>query len=86
MTEFDRLPEHLDPFLASLLIPLQDPNRPHHAPDKPAFLVPLMSEPLLSQLGEQLLQFTDGRFMIPGEVSRKGLNCSRVERRRQRRE
>lgn len=87
VTEFDRFPQDLDAFLAPLLVAVQDPDRADHAADEPAFLVfAVVRQPLLAQLGEQLLQLPNGGLGVSGEVRREGLDGARVECGRERRE
>lgn len=79
MTEFDGFPEDLDALLSSLLVALQDPHRPDRAPDEPSLSLPVLLEPLLPNLCEQLLQLAHGSFLVPGEVVREGRDGAHVE-------
>lgn len=85
LAELDRLAQHLDALLAPLLT-LEHPHGADDPPDEPALVVVALLEPLLAQLGEQLLELADRVLGLAGEVAREGPYCARVERLRDARE
>lgn len=85
LAELDRLAQHLDPLFAPLLT-LKHPHRPNHAPHKPPLDLVALLEPLLAQLGQQLLELADRVVRLAREVPREGADGAGVEGRRDARE
>jgi len=85
LAELDRLAQHLDALLAPLLA-LEHPHGADDPPDEPALVLVALLEPLLAQLGEQLLELADRVLGLAGEIAREGAYCTGVERLRDARE